>query len=743
MNLRMCAVFCKVAGVLALAMASANAGTAPRLQNAPKPNATQEQSDYALWRRRRAAKNYEIYHSSGESFRNMARRVADWLVESAGVHCAISDVTTAPRPIAGRDDTVPVFIGKFTDDEILGRFSKGVRGQLDPLAQLGATREHDVLSLFVEMNGRPMLALLSSDEKSLAAAVASAAARPELPLFPERPGSALRVDGDGNTRLPDLSAASDSSGPIYYHCQGFVASEREMAPLQEYLRNVLLRLHAVAGRFDVPPIDLVLYKSPDMKIAVTGSRDLASARLAIRRVDACLGPELYNSIGREIARIVIFQKLGVSGDSWISEGIVEGACEDFPAGTFEFPAAAIANPELRAQQPPRLRARAAAEWLKQIIEKHGENYISQALSRADGFEMIQKAAEEEWLKPAKAVAVSRMPLPRLLPGGPLKAFYLLQDSGAAGANAAFLAAIQQIKDAGGNAVVLTAARTPGARASGFVDLQCSDDELVWRAAECRRAGLFVILRTTWLGQRFGGWVGEPFTTPFTEMDHYYSDIEAVMLHDAALAREMGCGWFFLASELRGASCFPGRAEWWKTTIKKVRDLYPLGLTYAASFEPVPTGDMELTKNGTLTGEYELVPFWTLLDAVAVTGTIPLAIRADAREDTIRAGAADFARRVESVAARTGRSLILAQVGYTATEFAWMSPWRGRGEADNQAQALAFNAFLSQFTEKPWLLGVCIRGIAADPASAGSRGSSVQSRPAMAVVREFFSKFNKK
>ncbi|MBI3819573.1 MAG: hypothetical protein HY286_12840 [Planctomycetes bacterium] len=321
---------------------------------------------------------------------------------------------------------------------------------------------------------------------------------------------------------------------------------------------------------------------------------------------------------------------------------------------------------------------------------------------------------------------------------PMKAFMILLDETAPDANIQFESALPELKAAGANAILLTSIREPGG-----IDGAAADDTLRWRAQECRRAGFYVMLGSRWLGQRNGAWIGEPFTLPEHDWNRYFEDIKKTMLHDAALAEELQCAWWFFGTELRGATSVPGYESWWRVAIGDMRKLYHGGLAYASSWDLVPRRSSDPSNPPPLKAEFEILPFWKDLDAVAVTGYIPLSVNDGAGDELLDGGSADFARRLEEVARREGKPLMLAEIGYDATESSYRFPWRGRGEASAIGQSRAYGAFLKYLTDKDWLAGCVINGYAPDDVRAPGRSRSVKNRGSLSLIKDFFLKIRAK
>lgn len=697
-------------------------------------------ADYSLWRKRAAASGYEIYYSPGAGNAILAKRLADYFAEREGRSSLIFEIGKNGAAAPGKT-TIPVLIGKFTDPEIREQLQNASGSRMDPRMASAQGKAGDVVSFFIEKDGRPLLAFLSNDEKAFAAALNKSSRDPAMLLFPERPGTATLIGGEIERPYHDAGKKILQLGAFTYYAAEEGIGEAEVQKLDRALGACLARFYNFAGRDVVAPMSVVLYKNLDTKIQATGERTLASSQFLARRIDALYDESYFSNVARETARIALLSKYGLFTNGFAESGIVEWLVDETShAGEWNLPFEDITDPMHRGLRSPTLLARADAELTRSAVAAFGATEWLQITSTGDA-SANPKFRELLTKNPPPAARVSAAP--RRPSPLPIKGFIILQKEGGREANLQFSNAVAQTKAAGANAVLLTAYREPGKRTRGFVDLQCSDDELLWRAGECRRAGMLPIFRTIWLGVRAGGWVGEPFTLASSDWSQYYEDILQIMLHDAALAERMECPWWFFATELRGATGIVDYEPWWHTTISELRKLYHGGLSYAASWDLVPVKNKDATSRSVPLAEFEILTFWKDLDAVSATGFIPLSIERDASDEQINAGAADFARRLEIVAKREGKPLLLAEAGFSATDQSYQFPWRGRGGESTAGQARAYEAFLKYLINKDWFSGILLNGFSADPAADGPRAFSVNSRFAMKYIDDFFSKLKPK
>ena len=135
-------------------------------------------------------------------------------------------------------------------------------------------------------------------------------------------------------------------------------------------------------------------------------------------------------------------------------------------------------------------------------------------------------------------------------------------------------------------------------------------------------------------------------------------------------------------------------EPWRELIGAVREVFPGHLTYAANWS-----------------ELELVPFWDLLDTVGVQGYFPLSEDDDPDPAALRAGWERVVRGLSAVHRRTGKPVVLTELGYSRSLLAAREPWkadvapeplRARAEA---LQVRCLGAALDALRrEREWLRG---------------------------------------
>ncbi len=197
---------------------------------------------------------------------------------------------------------------------------------------------------------------------------------------------------------------------------------------------------------------------------------------------------------------------------------------------------------------------------------------------------------------------------------------------------------------------------------------------------------------------------------FVSYTHY-------LVHEALLARALHADCLAVGTELSRSESRPE----WHGLIAQVRALFHGPLTYAANFDAV-----------------ERTPFWPELDAIGIDAYFPLSPKPDAGDDELRAGAAAVVARVDVLAARQGRPVVLTELGYPASAAPWVEPWHEeRGATPHpEAQARAFEAMLGALGRSRSLRGFFIWKYESDPTARDGAGYLPKERAAEGVIRSY-------
>ncbi len=165
---------------------------------------------------------------------------------------------------------------------------------------------------------------------------------------------------------------------------------------------------------------------------------------------------------------------------------------------------------------------------------------------------------------------------------------------------------------------------------------------------------------------------------------------------------------------------------WERLIARLRAVFHGALIYAANWN-----------------EADKVVFWDLVDAVGVQEYQPVTTTRGAGLGELRAGWKQIAAHLEALARRTGRPVVVTELGYRASQDSALNPstWpehSPEARFDGEHQALCYRAALEVLMGKPWCKGLYIWKWFTD--SRDERGPtdfSPAGKPAEKVLGEFY------
>ncbi len=242
----------------------------------------------------------------------------------------------------------------------------------------------------------------------------------------------------------------------------------------------------------------------------------------------------------------------------------------------------------------------------------------------------------------------------------------------------------------------------------------SDAALGTAIREVRALGLAVVVKPhVWVPESWAGAV-----EPSSEDDWrvWFANYRDALLHIAAIAAAEKADALAIGTELRKTSHRPE----WIELIAAVRAAFPHTLFYTAH-------NIE---------EAESIPFWKDLDAIGVSLYPPLGA------DDDRAGRLKVMRmvaeRLDALAAKTGKPVVVGEIGLRSAEGAAAKPWESAEErvapADPVLQAEVLADWLGVLN-RPSVRGVLVWRWLTDANAGGLADTdfTVQGKPAMGVL----------
>ncbi len=181
----------------------------------------------------------------------------------------------------------------------------------------------------------------------------------------------------------------------------------------------------------------------------------------------------------------------------------------------------------------------------------------------------------------------------------------------------------------------------------------SDATMAHTIRRAHALGMDVLLKPQISGEV--EWPGSIEMPSEAAWDTFFDRYADWMLHYALMAERYDVAVLSIGTELVDATR-THEAEW-RRLIERVRAVYDGAIVYAANW-----GD-----------EAERLAFADALDAVGIDSYYPLTSDTSATDAELRAGAESVADRIQAVAERTGRPVLLTEMGFPNTQGAWAHP----------------------------------------------------------------------
>lgn len=255
-----------------------------------------------------------------------------------------------------------------------------------------------------------------------------------------------------------------------------------------------------------------------------------------------------------------------------------------------------------------------------------------------------------------------------------------------------------------------------------------DEHLADGIREARALGFKVMLKPhIWLRhQSDGAWRGTIGFESEQNWQAWFSSYERFLLHYARIAAETETEIFCIGVEL--SRTVIERPEEWRQLIARVREIYPGDLTYAANWWE----------------DYDVVELWDELDYIGVNAFFPIS-GAEGPTDlaALSAGAQTVADRIEVVQARTGKPVLLTEVGFRSVRGATVRPWewprRDDRAIDLHLQERAYQAVLEAFWPRDWFYGLYWWKWHSDMSRGGAQnnGFTPRGKPAEEVIADWY------
>lgn len=254
----------------------------------------------------------------------------------------------------------------------------------------------------------------------------------------------------------------------------------------------------------------------------------------------------------------------------------------------------------------------------------------------------------------------------------------------------------------------------------------SDAGIAESARQARAAGLRVMLKPhIWLRPEGDSWHGSIRMTTPEDWDEWFDRYASWMTHMADLASREQMDALVVGHELPAASLDPSLEEEWRRVIAEVRVRTGARLVWSAHWER----------------EFEHLPFWDAVDVMGLSLYAPVCPTPNPSPEAIAAGWATLAGRIEAVARRWNRPVLLTEVGFRSSADAAARPWLWRSDAplDLALQACLYENLFLTCWDQPWMGGVFVWKWEAPPRAGGGGDLDFtpQGKPALEVIRAVF------
>jgi hypothetical protein len=281
-------------------------------------------------------------------------------------------------------------------------------------------------------------------------------------------------------------------------------------------------------------------------------------------------------------------------------------------------------------------------------------------------------------------------------------------------------ALEEAKRIGAHAVTIIPFLWQSAPASTDIVRGSDMPDAALRAAirDAHALGLAVIVKPhVWVPQ---SWAGAVAMRSEADWRTWFAGYRGALVPIARIAADEHAEALAIGTELAGTT---QRSEW-PDLIAAVRAVYPGMLVY-------------FSHN---TDEAAAIGFWDKLDAVGVT--LYPALGADDDRAHRRAVMRQTADALDALAARTGKPVLVGEVGLRSARGAAEKPWESAEERaatpDGRLQAEVLADWLAAL-DRPAIHGVLVWRWLTDPAAGGPRDTdfTVQHKPAEGVLMCFW------
>lgn len=295
------------------------------------------------------------------------------------------------------------------------------------------------------------------------------------------------------------------------------------------------------------------------------------------------------------------------------------------------------------------------------------------------------------------------------PGAFDKYVPLLKEIAELGADTVLISSAGYMEHARSQAIFIDALRTPSR--DDFIDLL-----LKAREFKLRPIVMPIVLLRYPRGSEWRGVIEPP------DWDDWWKDYRDFISYFAQIAQEGQAEAFMIGSELVSTEKYT--AEWVKVA-EVARREFKGKLSYSANWD-----------------HYDPVKFWDKLDFVSMTSYYTLADKKNPSIDDIVKRWEPIRRNITDWLKKTGKPLVLTEVGWCSQEGAAMAPWnyyqnQKATPEGHEEQRRLYEAFLKSWTDTPSLGGVIWWEWSSTAGGKDDYNYTPRGKPAEQVIRRWF------
>ena len=187
-----------------------------------------------------------------------------------------------------------------------------------------------------------------------------------------------------------------------------------------------------------------------------------------------------------------------------------------------------------------------------------------------------------------------------------------------------------------------------------------------------------------------GWTGDLDFKSEEEWQSWERSYESFLISFVKMADSLEVEIFCVGTEFKRS--IKKREQFWRSLIKKVREIYKGKLTYAANWD-----------------EYLDVPFWDALDYAGVNAYFPLTNSKTPNVPELKKAWQPYLKEIRRFYKKVNKPILFTEYGYLSVDGCAYNTWELEAkvkelEINQTAQANAFSALFETFWEEPYWSG---------------------------------------